>query len=413
MRPSMFVAAILGAAVSVVAAPDSRAPRAAEPAAAAAASLPRVSIRTERRIRDEPKVRGRMRVAGSYDGLVGIELRGQSSQTFAKKSYGVELRTRSGKDRRAALLGLPADGDWVLHGPWIDKTLMRNALAYDLARDMGRWAPSTRHVELTVNGRYQGVYLLSERAELSRNRLDVENDGVSGAYLVEWTFPYQARRKGAHFTLPISRRPIVYEDPELRDLEPAERRYLRGFLRRTERAVYGRGGSWRRLLDEAATIDYVLVQEVFRNVDAFHGSTFLVKEAGEKLRFGPVWDFDLSTGNVRQRGSASTRGWWTPSKQWVGRLWRDCRFRDALGDRWRELVGGGTRGRLLAQLDRHRATLAAGPAGRNFRRWPTLDERLWHSPAARGTYAAEVRYLRAWLVRRMDWMTRASRRLRC
>jgi hypothetical protein len=358
-------------------------------------------------------VAARVVVAGSYDGRAGVELRGQSSQSFAKKSYGLELRRSDGGDRRAGLLGMPADGDWVLHGPWIDKTLMRNALAYDAARLMGRWAPQTRLVELRVNGRYQGVYTLAERPELSRNRIDAAKQGVGGAYLVEWTFPYQARRKGAHFTLPRSGRPIVYEDPELADLSPAEGRYLRGYLRATERAIYAGRGSWRRYLDEAATIDYVLVQELFRNVDAFHGSTFLVKESGRRLRFGPVWDFDLSTGNARQGTSQSTRGWWTPSKDWAGRLWRDCGYRRALTARWLELQAGGLGQEVLARLDGYAAALGAGAAGRNFRRWPTLDQRLWQSPRARGSHRAEVAFLRTWLSRRMAWMDGAARDVRC
>jgi hypothetical protein len=138
-----------------------------------------------------------------------------------------------------------------------------------------------------------------------------------------------------------------------------------------------------------------------------------VKEAGRKLRFGPVWDFDLSTGNARYGSSESTTGWWTRSRQWVGRLWLDCRFRAALGARWRALQGAGLRRELLLRLDGHHRVLRDGPAGRNFRRWPTLDRRLWESPQARGSYGAEVRYLRGWLTRRMAWMDRASRRLGC
>lgn len=411
-------AAVLVALVGVLALYVNDSPPRAESSAALAASaaagaLPQVTIRAQRRIPDEPKVRASVDVEGSYTGLAGIELRGQSSQTFPKKSYSVELRASNGKDRKVALLGMPADADWVLQGPWIDKTLMRNALAYDAARMTGRWAPQTRFVELRLNGRYQGVYVLTERPEISANRIDVEKKGVTGAYLVEWTFPWQASRKGPHFTLPRSKRPIVYEDPELADMSAKEGRYLRGYMRRTERAVYAGKGAWRRLLDEPSTIDYTLVQELFRNVDAFHASTFLVKESGQRLRFHPVWDFDLSTGNARQGKSESTVGWSTRARPWISRLWRDCAFRAGLGARWRELQAGGLRRDLLGRLDGYRRVLERGPAGRNFARWPTLDERLWQSPRARGSYGAEVRYLRGWLTRRMDWMDRASRGLRC
>jgi len=136
--PTSIAAAVLLAAVGGgrVAAGDPSTSTAREPAGA----LPRISVSTQRRIRDDPKVRATVRVEGSYDGPAGIELRGQSSESFPKKSYGLELRGPNGKDVRVGLLGMAPDGDWVLQGPWTDKTLMRNALAYDVARMTDRGA---------------------------------------------------------------------------------------------------------------------------------------------------------------------------------------------------------------------------------------------------------------------------------
>ena len=165
-RPVRARAAALTLAVAAAAA--GAAPAAAEGARAGPAPVPgataaqatagplaRVEIRTRRRIRDEPRTRARLRIAGDYDGWAGIELRGQSSQSFAKKSYAVQLRTPRGADRDAALLGMPADDDWILYAAYNDKTLMRNVVAYQTARGLGRWAPQTRFVELTLNGRYK------------------------------------------------------------------------------------------------------------------------------------------------------------------------------------------------------------------------------------------------------------------
>jgi hypothetical protein len=45
-----------------------------------------------------------------------------------------------------------------------------------------------------------------------------------------------------------------------------------------------------------------------------------------------------------------------------------------------------------------------GAAGRNFRRWPVLDRRIWPNPVARGSFRAEVAHLRWWLVRRIEWL---------
>lgn len=383
--------------------------------------LPVVRIDTSARIKDDPKVRARVRVidhAGPntersapnvYDGFGGIELRGQSSQAhFPKKSYGIELRTRSGRNNSVGLLGMPSDDDWVLYAGYNDKTLMRNVVAYHAARLTGRWAARTRFVELVMNGRYRGVYVLMERPELSDDRIDISGKGLGGDYLVEFTFPYQAGRKGPFFRTPIMRRPIVYEDPAHRDLSARERRYVQRTVNGAERALYrGRRGGWRRVLDAPAAADYVLIQELFRNVDAFHGSTFMHKGAGARLALGPVWDFDLSSGNSVSTKSGLTVRWWTRGRDWAERLHADPGFRRAMRRRWRVLRDGGLRAELVRTIDRSARTLAAGPAQRNFRRWPILRKRVWQNPAARGSFRAEVRFLRRWLVRRVSWMDRA------
>jgi hypothetical protein len=384
--------------------------------------LPLVTLETDRRITDDPRVRARVRVinhapqrnttqseANIYDGRGAVEVRGRSSQRFPKKSYGLELRDASGDGRDSALLGMPSDDDWVLYAAYNDKALMRNVVAYQAARRLGRWAARTRFVELVLNDRYRGVYVLMERPELGNYRVDVPDRGLTGDYLLELTVGRQARDKGPYFRTPVKRRPIVYEDPEYRDLSRSERRYLRRTVGRAERALYyGWPGAWRRYLSLPAAVDYVLLQELFRNVDAFRRSTFLVKGAGAPLALGPVWDFDLAMGNSILGTSRHVTGWFTLTRDWAERLNADPKFRRALHRRWRTLRANGFRRHLLRTVDS--AAAAVAPAvRRNFRRWPILHRRVWQNPAARGSFRAEVRYLRSWLSRRMDWMDRATR----
>jgi hypothetical protein len=362
---------------------------------AVAPSLPVVSLDHDRRIRDDPKVAATLTVACTRH-RAGVELRGQSSQTFAKKSYAVELRDDAG------LLGMPAEDDWVLGAAHADKTLIRNVVGYETAARLGGWAPRTRLVELRRNGRRQGVYVLGERPELGRHRVDA-------AWLVEMTFPFQARTKGASFTTPITRRPFVFDDPEREDLPARRARAIRDAVVRAERALYRTGG-WRRHLDAASAVDAVLVQELLKNVDAFHASTYLHKPRDGRLRLGPVWDLDLSTGNSTCCRSASTRGFITRDRDLAERLWADRSFRVQLARRWRALRRDGLREAVLASVDRHAAVLRdSGAAGRNFRRWPVLSRRVFQEPVLRGSFDAEVRFLRTWLERRIAWLDRQWR----
>ena len=129
-------------------------------------NLPIVIIDTfGKRIPDEPKIPARIKVIYNqsggrnalnsehvdFEGKIGIELRGKTSQHFPKKQYGVEIQDDNGNDKDVSLLQLPAESDWVLNGPYSDKTLMRNFLAYEFSNRIGRYASRTRFVEVFLN----------------------------------------------------------------------------------------------------------------------------------------------------------------------------------------------------------------------------------------------------------------------
>jgi hypothetical protein len=361
--------------------------------AAAQAVPPVLRIDAARAIPDEPKTRATLRMPG-YHGRIGIEVRGQSSQQFPKKSYAIELREATGEDRRLPLLGMPADDDWVLYGPYNDKTLMRNAVAYRTARWMGRYAARTRFVRVRLNGRARGVYVLTEKLELG-------DDRVEGEALFELTFPFQARAKPPSFRTPVTGRPIVWEDPERGDLSRARAGRLAAKVRAAERALYGRG-SWRRHLDEAAAIDFALVNELFKNEDGFHASTYFALRGG-KLHLGPVWDFDISMGNSNYGPSRRLQGWMLAHRDWAERLYRDRGFARRMAARWHALRRAGLRRAVRATVAGAQRELR-GAVVPNFRRWPVLGRRIWPNPVARGSYTAELRFLRGWIDRRIRWI---------
>jgi hypothetical protein len=191
--------------------------------------------------------------------------------------------------------------------------------------------------------------------------------------------------------------------PERGDVSAARARALARPVRAAERALYG-PGSWRRWIDQAAAVDFALLNELFKNEDGFHASTYMALDGG-RLRLGPIWDFDISMGNSDYGPSRWLEGWMLARRDWAERLYRDRAFRHAVGRRWRELRAAGLRRAVLASVERSRRELR-GAAVRNFRRWPVLDRRIWPKPVARGSYRAEVRFLRAWLIRRIAWIDR-------
>jgi hypothetical protein len=359
---------------------------------AGAAQVPRVDIRTAGAIHGDAKVPARLTVAGRTH-RVQIKLRGGSSRQFPKKPYTVEA------DRKVRLLGMPRERDWVLNALYTDPSLQRDVLAQGAARRMGLAASRTRYVELRLNRRHRGVYALIEKPELSDRR-------TQGDALVELT----ERRKLAdddEWFPSASGLAVVHSEPDEADKKNA--RAARRAVEQLEAALAAGGGGWRRHLDEASAVDYVLHAELFRNQDAFLSSTYVHLRADGVLALGPVWDFDLSAGNVVVPALAPPEGWLLGGRPWAGALLADPGFQAALAARWRALRAAGVVEDLLREADRRARNLRA-PARRNFNRWRTLDAPVFRNQPVHGSHAAAVAALKDWLARRAAWIDGALAR---
>ena len=152
-----------------------------EPEVIEGSTLPLIRINTRGNpIVDEPKI------AGSFDILeddvvieahqIGIEIRGSSSQMFDKKSYGFETWDENGEDLNVELAGFPEEEDWILYGPYSDKSLLRNVLIYELSNKMGQYASRTAFYELEINEVFLGTYVLMEKIKRDKNRVDISKN---------------------------------------------------------------------------------------------------------------------------------------------------------------------------------------------------------------------------------------------
>jgi hypothetical protein len=129
----------------------------------------------------------------NYNGRISIEVRGWSSTQYPKKQYAFETQDYRGENLNVSLLDLPQENDWILYAPYSDKSLMRNVLAYKLARDMGRYASRTVFCELVLNDQYWGIYVLMEKIKRDTYRVDIsqlnpyEINGtdLTGGYIIK------------------------------------------------------------------------------------------------------------------------------------------------------------------------------------------------------------------------------------
>jgi CotH kinase protein len=404
---------------------------AALPAGAAAQSeplrLPVVDIDAPEPIVDEPKTDATMRLLDrqrqdDYNGAIGIELRGfTSQQDDPKKPYSFETRKASGENRNVSLLGMPKDDDWVLVASYRDESLLRNFLAYSTARWLGRYAARTRLVEVFVNDSYEGVYLLAEDLKLHDDRVAVDDSDISGGYLLEMIST--RRTEGQRFfTTPVESQPVAYKDPKGDDISFGRAAWIRDYVNRFERRLYGdrfrdRRRGYRRYLDVDAAVDYLLLNELFRNADTLRNSTYMQKGVDEKLVLGPLWDFDHAIGNDGGAEDNLTAGWEFSASPWAERLYADPGFRRRMATRWKDLRSQGLIRHLKRTIDSGAGQLSGGPQERNFSRWPIFgtdaaapeDPRTGAPPA---NHAQAVDYLKWWVVKRARWINENVKGLR-
>ena len=260
-----------------------------------------------------------------YD--IGIKVRGQSSALFPKPGYGVEIRDEKGEGMDVSMFGLPPADDWVFHGPYVDKSMLRNSLAHWLFRQAGRYSPRTKHFDLYINGVYRGVYVLIEKIKRGKYRVDVsklkETDisgtDVTGGYI--WAFDKTGTNTGGAGSGPIDAEGfntsdglnVILHYPKKDKIQPEQEEYLKKYLNDLE-GLFKNGGSgegYDKYVDVGSAVDYVLHQEVTNNADSYWCSFFLHKPKDKggkdgkelkegKVTLGPPWDFNLAMSNGSQ-----------------------------------------------------------------------------------------------------------------
>mgnify|MGYP006293224451 CR=1 FL=1 len=360
-----------------------------------------------------------------YYGKIGIEIRGSSSQMFPKKSYGFETRDANGNDMDFPLLGLPEEEDWILYAPYSDKSLIRNVLVFTLAASLEHYTPRCRFVELFLNNEYQGVYVLMEKIKRDKSRVDIarlrtqDTTGVelTGGYIVKIDKKTGGGGGGwySQYRNPMNRTTFYqYEYPDDDEIQPDQANYIQQYIHDFESAVHNeefdkKDGYW-QYINDTSFIDYLILNELSKNVDAYRLSAFFYKDKGGKLNAGPVWDFNLAFGNANYAAAWETYGlqvyadmgddrWHNPF--WWPLLLSDKKFFSALRCRWNELHQNVLSTNRVIEVADSLVNLLEEPAKRNFQRWPVLGKWVWPNHFVGDDYQSEVTWLKNWIYERM------------
>ncbi len=423
-----------------------------EPVILNSSNLPIFSIQTnEQYIVDDPRITADLNVFNNdngdlnyltdiptdYEGRISIELRGSSSQRrFLKKSYAFETQNSDGSNNNVSLLGLPKENDWILYGPYSDKTLLRNDILFKLSRDMGQYAPRTRMCELVIDQKYQGVYVLMEKIKRDSHRVNIAKlkttdntgDELTGGYIIKLDKTTgagtDAWNSHLHFDNYENRNvSFQYDYPKDVDITSQQKSYIQDFMHNFEASLASDNfrdtlEGYRKYMDVKSFIDFFLTTELAYNVDGYRLSTFLYKDKNSRdslLHIGPVWDFNLSFGNGYDCRGQNTTGYMKDYNKdctvsnfqipfWWDRLLEDVDFQNELNCRWRALRAGPLHLDTIFQYIDQRATFLEEAQARNFIRWPVLELTLWPNRYHDDTYIGEVQIVKDWIQTRFKWL---------
>ncbi len=370
--------------------------------------------------------------APKFTGMIGINQRGNT--TYPKSSYSVETWSATLIAQDTSLLGLPSENDWVLMSAYEDRSLMRSSMTFNLHQQMGRYAPRMKYCEVLVNNQYQGIYMFGEKIKRDSLRLDIarltniDNSGIdlTGGYIwridggtTAWTsliLPPYASTQTIKFT---------NDYPSAADITPTQSAYIKAYTDSFETALNATNFQdtlvgWRRFGAVNSFIDYMIVQEVSRNFEAYRTNTYLYKDKGTKMRPGPMWNFELAWKNTVDCNSGLDTGWCyqlgavcgAETKLppfWWSRFMQDNMFVEDLKCRYTFYRKSGNpldTAVIFHYMDSVSSILnQTNATGRNFTQYPIWGTPLVNEPTPMATnHAEEVNNMKSFIKARIAWL---------
>ncbi|MBF0367533.1 MAG: CotH kinase family protein [Oligoflexia bacterium] len=384
---------------------------------------------------------------------IKINVRGNFSRHYPKRSYQVEFYTDNERNKETALplLGMSPSSEWILIASFIDRTLIRNAFAFELARQMTRekgkplWYVSQwRQVEVVINCKYKGIYTLVEKIERSKDRVNIDKfdfddlnksdnpfilkrDGRGAGNIEEagetfrstwstkFTYVYPSKSKIAALKQADPLKHAQFEQYMINTMTDFESI----FKAMTPEEPHDE--LWSKAIDLPTFVHYFLIQEVFKNMDGFKRSIFFFRDKQGKFQMGPLWDFDIAMGNYWPYHQNLTSGFLhghgyylldgNTELLWFKRLLQSQQFASAVIKQYQEyrkpgaLLDWDNVNQLIDQIAWQTPQEAID---RNFKRWHVLGKppKLFFTmaPPYPHTYEGEIKKLKSWQKRRLQWL---------
>ena len=396
----------------------------------------------EETIPDDPSIRGIMEIVwndtatnhATYDVAsdlitnIEIEKRGRWSQfVYPKNGYAIETKDFHWEDTDVSPLNMPMEEDWTLHGPYGDRSFMRNVLAMHLANKQGNYASRTRFVELFINGDYEGLYVMMEKIKRGEDRVDIaklkpdeiSGDDVTGGYIFKTDWEPVDWRSSFSMLVDTTKIPYTYAYPKRKNIVQQQETYIQDYVDDWEHSMQNttvtyNGKYWHQYMDLASFVDFFLMMEITKDIDAYRASTYYYKKKdsnGGKIHAGPVWDFNFAFGLVDYCQGYLPNGYMF-SGNWCSGTnpawWEDLvytpQFANAVNCRWKELRTTVWHKDSISDFIASNESLLTSVAPRNHARWPLMGVNPSAVKYVAATFSGDVELMEDWLMDRIDWL---------
>ena len=350
---------------------------------------------------------------------IRIRIRGNSSRHFDKKAYLLEFINPDGTNNDCEVMGMAAHHEWALHGPYLDKTLIRNYMWYNLSGQIMDYAPNVRFCELILNGEYQGVYLMTETITAGDDgaRLTLsttEKRSTFSGYILRHDRGSGSDIKNINPLSIYTRRTdkkinIVY--PGLSNLNEELARDIELEFSAFEKAIHSYDfddkEGYKGNIDVESFVDYFIINEVSLNRDAGLYSTYIYKDISRKYKMC-VWDFNNSLDNYEEVENKPADGFAMFGTLWFNRLVQDEDFTDEIVKRYRKLREGVLSTEYLNQFIEDTIEWLGPAIDRNFEKWgysfEESSDRLTPHERNPRSYSEAVKQMTDCLNERLIWM---------
>ncbi len=367
------------------------------------AGLPRIVIETEdfAGVRDrETEIPSHLQIYGEKapeSEVYELTVRGRGNSSFKMPKYGLKLEFKD----KVKLFGMPKNRDWALIANYGDKTHLRNYMMTRLSEWLGaKYTPRMQFVELYLNRKYMGLYLLSESIKVAKNRVNIEENDTT--FLVEkedskkFDPPYVQSDNGYYYHIKSPKNP----SPETEKLLLDHIKAFENFAMRPYRYDSNEIVEW---IDLDDYLLFYWVHEYSKNEDGnFARSVHFTWKKGEPIHFGPLWDFDLAFGNASREQNKAPEEWYIRRYRLNYYILQNSLVDSAAVVFWKEHRE--TFKALIDSVPLYRSIIDKAIEN-EYRRWPVMkNTENWALKDPYDSYDEAIETMIEWMKQRYQWI---------